>query len=113
MLNKNLNNFYKYIHANQINEANDEINKLLQSDPDDFLLLHCLAYVLYKKNNFLEAVKVFKKSITFNKEFVENYLNISLCLTVLLSYFLCANWIVDDHNYLCHNYSINESFYQL
>ena len=53
MLNKNLNNFYKYIHANQINEANDEINKLLQSDPDDFLLLHCLAYVLYKKNNFL------------------------------------------------------------
>jgi predicted O-linked N-acetylglucosamine transferase (SPINDLY family) len=83
MLNKNLNNFYKYIHANQINEANDEINKLLQSDPDDFLLLHCLAYVLYKKNNFLEAVKVFKKSITFNKEFVENYLNISLCLISL------------------------------
>ena len=80
MLNKNLNNFYKYIHASQINEANNEINKLLQSDPDDFLLLHCLAYVLYKKNNFLEAIKVFKKSITFNEEFVENYFNISLCL---------------------------------
>ena len=80
MLNKNLNNFYKYIHAGQINEANNEINKLLQSDPDDFLLLHCLAYVLYKKNNFLEAIKVFKKSITFNEEFVENYFNISLCL---------------------------------
>jgi protein O-GlcNAc transferase len=83
MLNKNLNNFYKYIHASQINEANNEINKLLQSDPDDFLLLHCLAYVLYKKNNFLEAIKVFKKSITFNEEFVENYFNISLCLIKL------------------------------
>ena len=80
MLNKNLNNFYKYIQANQINEANNEINKLLQSDPDDFLLLHCLANVLYKKNNFLEAIKVFKKSITSNEEFVENYFNISLCL---------------------------------
>ena len=80
MLNKNLNNFYKYIQANQINEANKEINKLLQSDPNDFLLLHCLANVLYKKNNFLEAIKVFKKSITSNEEFVENYFNISLCL---------------------------------
>ena len=80
MLNKNLNNFYKYIQANKINEANNEINKLLQSDPDDFLLLHCLANVLYKKNNFLEAIKVFKKSITSNEEFVENYFNISLCL---------------------------------
>ena len=67
MLNKNLNNFYKYIQANQINEANNEINKLIQSDPDDFLLLHCLANVLYKKNNFLEAIKVFKKSITSNE----------------------------------------------
>ena len=66
MLNKNLNNFYKYIQANQIDEANNEINKLLQSDPDDFLLLHCLANVLYKKNNFLEAIKVFKKSITLS-----------------------------------------------
>jgi predicted O-linked N-acetylglucosamine transferase (SPINDLY family) len=80
MLNKNLNNFYKYIQANQIDEANNEINKLLQSDPDDFLLLHCLANVLYKKNNFLDAIKVFKKSITSNEEFVENYFNISLCL---------------------------------
>jgi predicted O-linked N-acetylglucosamine transferase (SPINDLY family) len=80
MLNKNLNNFYKHIQANQINEANNEINKLLQSDPDDFLLLHYFAYVLYKKNNFLEAIKVFKRSIAFNEEFVENYFNISLCL---------------------------------
>ena len=83
MLNKNLNNFYKYIHASQINEANNEINKLLQLDPDNFLLLHCFAYVLYKKNNFLEAIKVFKKSIAFNEEFVENYFNISLCLIKL------------------------------
>ena len=79
MLNKNLNNFYKLIQANQINEANNEINKLLQSDPDDFLLLHYFAYVLYKKNNFLGAIKVFKRSIAFNEEFVENYFNISLC----------------------------------
>jgi protein O-GlcNAc transferase len=79
-MNKNLNNFYKHIQANQINEANNEINKLLQSDPDDFLLLHYFAYVLYKKNNFLEAIKVFKRSIAFNEEFLENYFNISLCL---------------------------------
>jgi predicted O-linked N-acetylglucosamine transferase (SPINDLY family) len=35
---------------------------------------------LYKKNNFLEAIKVFKRSIAFNEEFLENYFNISLCL---------------------------------
>lgn len=80
MQNKDLNNFYKYIQVNQINEANNEINKLLQLDPDNFLFLHCYAFVLFKQNNFLEAIKVFRKSIALNEEFLDNYFNISLCL---------------------------------
>jgi len=80
MQNKDLNNFYKYIQVNQINEANNEINKLLQLDPDNFLFLHCYAFVLFKQNNFLEAIKAFKKSIALNEEFLDNYFNISLCL---------------------------------
>jgi predicted O-linked N-acetylglucosamine transferase (SPINDLY family) len=35
---------------------------------------------LHKQNNFLEAIKIFKKSIALNEEFFENYFNISLCL---------------------------------
>jgi len=80
MQNNDLNNFYKYIQANQINEANNEINKLLQLDPDNFLFLHCYGFILLKQNNFLEAIKIFKKSIALNEEFFENYFNISLCL---------------------------------
>jgi len=80
MQNNELNNFYKYIQANQINEANNEINKLLQLDPDNFLFLHCYGFILHKQNNFLEAIKIFKKSIALNEEFFENYFNISLCL---------------------------------
>jgi predicted O-linked N-acetylglucosamine transferase (SPINDLY family) len=80
MQNNDLNNFHKYIQANQINEANNEINKLLQLDPDNFLFLHCYGFILHKQNNFLEAIKIFKKSIALNEEFFENYFNISLCL---------------------------------
>ena len=80
MQNNDLNNFYKYIQANQINEANNEINKLLKLDPDNFLFLHCYGFILHKQNNFLEAIKTFKKSIALNEEFLENYFNISLCL---------------------------------
>jgi predicted O-linked N-acetylglucosamine transferase (SPINDLY family) len=80
MQNNDLNNFYKYIQANQINEANNEINKLLQLDPDNFLFLHCYGFILHKQNNFLEAIKIFKKSIALNEEFLENYFDISLCL---------------------------------
>jgi len=80
MQNSDLNNFYKYIQANQINEANNEINKLLQLDPDNFLFLHCYGFILHKQNNFIEAIKIFKKSIALNEEFFENYFNISLCL---------------------------------
>ena len=80
MQNNDLNNFYKYIQANQINEANNEINKLLQLDPDNFLFLHCYGFILHKQNNFIEAIKIFKKSIALNEEFFENYFNISLCL---------------------------------
>ena len=80
MQNSDLNNFYKYIQANQINEANNEINKLLQLDPDNFLFLHCYGFILHKQNNFIEAIKIFKKSISLNEEFFENYFNISLCL---------------------------------
>ena len=80
MQNNDLSNFYKYIQANQINDANIEINKLLQLDPDNFLFLHCYGFILHKQNNFLEAIKIFKKSIALNEEFVENYFNISLCL---------------------------------
>ena len=80
MQNNDLNNFYKYIQANQINEANNEINKLLRLDPDNFLFLHCYGFILHKQNNFLEAIKIFKKSIALNEEFLENYFNISLCL---------------------------------
>ena len=80
MQNNDLNNFYKYIQANQINEANNEINKLLQLNPDNFLFLHCYGFILHKQNNFLEAIKIFKKSIALNEEFFENYFNISLCL---------------------------------
>jgi len=80
MQNNYLNNFHKYIQANQINEANNEINKLLQLDPDNFLFLHCYGFILHKQNNFLEAIKIFKKSIALNEEFFENYFNISLCL---------------------------------
>ena len=80
MQNNDLNNFYKYIQADQINEANNEINKLLQLDPDNFLFLHCYGFILLKQNNFLEAIKIFKKSIALNEEFFENYFNISLCL---------------------------------
>lgn len=80
MQNNDLNNFHKYIQANQINEANNEINKLLQLDPDNFLFLHCYGFILLKQNNFLEAIKIFKKSIALNEEFFENYFNISLCL---------------------------------
>ena len=60
MQNNDLNNFYRYIQANQINEANNEINKLLQLDPDNFLFLHCYGFILHKQNNFLEAIKIFK-----------------------------------------------------
>jgi predicted O-linked N-acetylglucosamine transferase (SPINDLY family) len=80
MQNNDLNNFYKYIQANQINEANNEINKLLRLDPDNFLFLHCYGFILHKQNNFIEAIKIFKKSIALNEEFFENYFNISLCL---------------------------------
>jgi len=80
MQNSDLNNFYKYIQANQINEANNEINKLLQLDPDNFLFLHCYGFILHKQNNFIEAIKILKKSIALNEEFFENYFNISLCL---------------------------------
>jgi predicted O-linked N-acetylglucosamine transferase (SPINDLY family) len=80
MQNKDLINFYKYIEANKINEANNEINKLLQMEPNNFLFLHCYAIVLFQQNNFLEAIKVFKKSIALNEEFLENYSKISLCL---------------------------------
>ena len=80
MQNNDLNNFYKYIQANQINEANNEINKLLKLDPDNFLFIHCYGFILHKQNNFLEAIKIFKKSIALNEEFFENYFNISLCL---------------------------------
>jgi len=80
MQNNDLNNFHKYVQANQINEANNEINKLLQLDPDNFLFLHCYGFILLKQNNFLEAIKIFKKSIALNEEFFENYFNISLCL---------------------------------
>jgi len=80
MQNNDLNNFYKYIQANQINEANNEINKLLQLDPDNFLFLHCYGFILHKQNNFIEAIKILKKSIALNEEFFENYFNISLCL---------------------------------
>ena len=80
MQNKDLINFYKFIQANQINEANNEINKLLQMEPNNFLFLHCYAFVLFQQNNFLEAIKVFKKSIALNEEFLDNYFNISLCL---------------------------------
>ena len=74
MQNNDLNNFYKYIQANQINEANNEINKLLKLDPDNFLFIHCYGFILHKQNNFLEAIKIFKKSIALNEEFLENYL---------------------------------------
>lgn len=80
MQNKDLNNFYQYIQANQINKADNEINKLLQLEPNNFLFLHCRAFVLFQQNNFLEAIKVFKKSIALNEEFLDNYFNISLCL---------------------------------
>jgi protein O-GlcNAc transferase len=80
MQNNDLNNFYKYTQANQINEANNEINKLLRLDPDNFLFLHCYGFILHKQNNFIEAIKIFKKSIALNEEFLENYFNISLCL---------------------------------
>lgn len=80
MQNKDLNNFYQYIQANQINEAYNEINKLLELEPNNFLFLHCRAFVLFQQNNFLEAIKVFKKSIALNEEFLDNYFNISLCL---------------------------------
>ena len=80
MQNNDLNNFYKYIQANQINEANNEINRLLKLDPDNFLFIHCYGFILHKQNNFLEAIKIFKKSIALNEEFLENYFNISLCL---------------------------------
>ncbi len=80
MQNKDLNNFYQYIQANQINEADNEINKLLELEPNNFLFLHCRAFVLFQQNNFLEAIKVFKKSIALNEEFLDNYFNISLCL---------------------------------
>ncbi len=40
MQNKDLINFYQFIQANQINEANNEINKLLQTEPNNFLFLH-------------------------------------------------------------------------
>jgi protein O-GlcNAc transferase len=80
MQNSDLNNFYKYIQANQINEANNEINKLLQLDPDNFLFLHCYGFILHKQDNFIEAIKIFKKLIALNEEFFENYFNISLCL---------------------------------
>jgi predicted O-linked N-acetylglucosamine transferase (SPINDLY family) len=80
MQNKELINFYQFIQAKQINEANNEINKLLQTEPNNFLFLHCHAFVLFQQNNFLEAIKVFKKSIALNEEFLDNYFNISLCL---------------------------------
>lgn len=79
MQNKDLNNFYQFIQANQINEASNEINKLLHLDPDNFLFLHYYGFILYQQNNFIEATKVFKKSITLNEEFLDNYFNISLC----------------------------------
>ena len=80
MQNKDLINFYQFIQANQINEANNEINKLLQTEPNNFLFLHCYAFVLFQQKNFLEAIKVFKKSIALNEEFLDNYFNIGLCL---------------------------------
>ena len=80
MQNKDLINFYQYIQANQINEANNEIIKLLQLDPDNFLFLHYYAFIFQKQNNFLAAIEIYKKSIALKEEFLDNYFNISLCL---------------------------------
>ena len=39
MQNKDLINFYQFVQASQINEANNEINKLLQMEPNNFFYL--------------------------------------------------------------------------
>jgi len=79
MKNEDLNKFHKYIQSNQINEAEKEINRLLYLYPDNFLILNHQAFLLYLKNNFQEAINKFKKSISLNENFFQNYFDISLC----------------------------------
>ena len=79
----NLDKYYEFLKFNKFKEAEEEINKLLLIYKNNYLLLNYLGNLFFSKRNIQAAIEKFKKSISINANYIQNYLDISLCFISL------------------------------
>ena len=79
----NLDKYYEFLKFNKLKEAEEEINKLLLIYKNNYLLLNYLGNLFFSKRNIQAAIEKFKKSISINANYIQNYLDISLCFISL------------------------------
>ena len=82
----NLDRFYKFIKLKKLNEAENEIRKLLLKNNDNYFLINQHAFLLFLRGNFLDSILEYKKSININPHYYENYSGICACFFRLKKY---------------------------
>jgi len=82
----NLDRFYKFIKLKKLNEAENEISRLLSKNNDNYFLINQHAFLLFLRGNFLDSILEYKKSININPHYYENYSGICACFFRLKKY---------------------------
>jgi len=82
----NLDRFYKFIKLKKLNEAENEISRLLSKNNDNYFLINQHAFLLFLRGNFLDSILEYKKSIKINPHYYENYSGICACFFRLKKY---------------------------
>ena len=82
----NLDRFYKFIKLKKLNEAENEISRLLLKNNDNYFLINQHAFLLFLRGNFLDSILEYKKSININPHYYENYSGICACFFRLKKY---------------------------
>jgi predicted O-linked N-acetylglucosamine transferase (SPINDLY family) len=86
LVNIDIQNIIELINSKKINEANAELEKILNFTKDNFLLFNIYGIVLLQKNDLKGAIDQFKKAIDINPEFAEGYYNLGTALFRLLDF---------------------------
>ena len=79
-------NIIELINLKKINEAQAELEKILNFTKDNFLLFNIYGIILLQKNDLKNAKDQFKKVIDINPEFTEGYYNLGTTLLKLLDF---------------------------
>ena len=66
-----------HIKKNNIKSAKRTLNEILSLDKESLFALNCLGDVNKLEKNYLDAEKLYKKSIICNKNFVPAYFNLA------------------------------------